>query len=196
MKQYAPACDRNSEPILAVLKEIFTAPGEVLEIGSGTGQHAVYFARGLPHVTWRPSDLPANHASIRAWREEAALPNLREPIVVDLAADDWPDGQVKSLVCINTIHIVAWPLVENLFTAAGRILEPGGILYAYGPYRYPDRPLEPSNEKFDRWLKDRDPDSGVRDFKAVDTLARSAGLELKRDLSMPANNRSLWWYKL
>jgi len=194
MKQYAPACDRNSEPILAVLKEIFPEPGAVLEVGSGTGQHAVFFARGLPHVTWQPGDLPANHASIEAWRAEAALSNLRAPVAIDLATrGDWPDGQFDYLVCINTIHIVAWPLVQNLFELAGRVLGPGGVLYVYGPYRYADRPLEPSNEKFDQWLKDRDPASGVREFDAVNRLAQSAGLELQGDRAMPANNRSVWW---
>lgn len=195
MKRHAPACERNQEPILAVLREILTEPGVALEIGSGTGQHAVHFARGLPHLTWQPTDLPENHASIEAWRAEAGLPNLRAPLTLDLAAGAWPIAEADAVVCINTIHIVAWPLVERLFAGVGEMLASGGVLYVYGPYRYADRPLEPSNAEFDRWLKARDPASGVRDFDAVNGLARRHGLTLRGDRAMPANNRSLWWRK-
>ncbi|MBI5782182.1 MAG: DUF938 domain-containing protein [Gammaproteobacteria bacterium] len=166
MKQHSPSCERNKEPILAVLREIFTAPGLVLEIGSGSGQHAVHFARGLPHVTWQPTDTIENLPGISAWRAEASLSSLREPLVLDLFADDWLVKEAQAVVCINTIHIVSWQGVERLFAGAGRLLKPGGILYVYGPYRYADRPLEPSNEDFDRWLKARDPVSGVRLFDA------------------------------
>ncbi|OGI55897.1 MAG: hypothetical protein A3E57_00385 [Candidatus Muproteobacteria bacterium RIFCSPHIGHO2_12_FULL_60_33] len=166
MKQHSPSCERNKEPILAVLREIFTAPGLVLEIGSGSGQHAVHFARDLPHMEWQPTDTAENLPSISAWRAEAGLPNLGEPLVLDLFADDWPVKRAQAVVCINTIHIVSWQAVEKLLTGAGRLLAPGGLLYVYGPYRYADRSLEPSNEDFDRWLKDRDPVSGVRLFDA------------------------------
>ena len=194
-KRVAPACERNRDPILAVLREIFVRPGLVLELGSGTGQHAAYFAKGLPHVTWQPSDLPEQLDSIRAWREDAGAANLREPLAIDLAAPRWPLEHADYVVCINTIHIVSWPLVETLFEKAGGLLPPGGVLYVYGPYRYADRPLEPSNVEFDRWLKSRDPASGIRDFEAVDRLAREAGLVPGGDRAMPANNRSLWWIK-
>jgi len=166
MKQHSPSCERNKEPILAVFREIFTVPGLVLEIGSGSGQHAVHFARGLPHMEWQPTDTAENLPSISAWRAEAGLPNLGEPLVLDLFADDWPVKRAQAVVCINTIHIVSWQAVEKLLTGAGRLLAPGGLLYVYGPYRYADRSLEPSNEDFDRWLKDRDPVSGVRLFDA------------------------------
>lgn len=195
MKQFSPSCERNKEPILGVLREIFTAPGLVLEIGSGSGQHAVHFARGLPHLAWQPTDVAENLASIAAWRAEAGLPNLRAPRVLDLFADDWPAEPVQAVVCINTIHIVSWRGVERLFAGAARVLAPGGILYVYGPYRYADRPLEPSNEEFDRWLKARDPASGVRRFEDVNRLARNNGLTLAGDRAMPANNRSIWWVK-
>lgn len=195
MKQHSPSCERNKDPILAVLREIFAVPGLVLEIGSGSGQHAVHFARGLPHMTWQPTDIAENLPSISAWRAEADLPNLREPLTLDLFADVWPVEQAQAVVCINTIHIVSWVGVKRLFAGAGRVLAPGGIMYVYGPYRYADRPLEPSNEDFDRWLKARNPASGVRLFEDVNRLAGENGFSLVADSAMPANNRSIWWYK-
>ena len=166
-----------------------------LEIGSGTGQHAAYFAAHFKHLIWQPTDLSENFPSIRAWREEAGLPSLREPLELDLLAESWPVTSAQAIVCINTIHIVAWNGVENLFAGAGRVLSPGGVMVVYGAYRYATRPLEPSNEDFDRWLKARDPVSGVRDFEAVNALAVKNGLLLAGDRAMPANNRSIWWIK-
>lgn len=195
MKQYAPSSDHNRDEILPVLIEICPQLGTVLEIGSGTGQHAAYFAKHLPHLAWQPSDLTENLPSIRAWSSEAALPNLRDPIIFDLLAEDWPALSPVVIVCINTVHIVAWRGVENLFTRAGQMLKRGGLIYVYGAYRYATRPLETSNEKFDEWLKARDPVSGVRDFELVDALARRNGLELVEDRAMPGNNRSIWWKK-
>ena len=195
MKQFSPSCERNKEPILAVLREVLTRPGLVLEIGSGSGQHAVHFAGALPHLMWQPSDVVDALPGISAWRAEAGLANLREPLVLDLFADDWPVTEAQAVVCINTIHIVSWPGVERLFAGAGRLLAPGGVMYVYGPYRYADRPLEPSNEEFDQWLKLRDPVSGVRLFEDVNRLAGQNGLKLAGDRAMPANNRSIWWIK-
>jgi SAM-dependent methyltransferase len=194
MKQFSPSCERNKEPILAVLRDILTVPGLVLEIGSGSGQHAVHFARGLPHLQWQPTDVTECLPGISAWRAEAGLANLREPLALDLFSDDWP-AAAQAVVCINTIHIVSWRGVENLFAGAGRMLAPGGILYVYGPYRYAGRPLEPGNEDFDRWLKARDPVSGVRLFEDVNRLAGENGLTLAGDRAMPANNRSIWWVR-
>ena len=195
MKQFAPSCERNKDPILAILSEILNTGGVVLEVGSGSGQHAAHFARAMPHVEWQPSDVAENLPSIRAWRAEAGLPNLREPLMLDLLAGDWPVTEARAVACINTIHIVSWTAVENLFAGAGRILPPGGILYVYGPYRYAHRPLEPSNEEFDCWLQARDSQSGVRLFEDVNRLAAQQGLSLAGDRSMPANNRSIWWKK-
>ena len=195
MKQFSPSCERNKEPILGVLREILTAQGLVLEVGSGSGQHAVHFARALPHVAWQPTDTADNLPSISAWRAESGLTNLREPRALDLFDDVWPVTEAQALVCINTIHIVAWQAVEKLFSGAGRTLARGGVLYVYGPYRYDGRPLEPSNEEFDVWLKARDPASGVRAFKDVNALAEKNGLVLAGDRAMPATNRSLWWVK-
>lgn len=196
MKQHAPSCERNKDAIVEVLREALPSSGTVLEIGSGTGQHAAYFAAQLPHLVWQPTDLSENLPSIRAWREEANLPNLREPVELDMFARCWPVKRADAVVCINAIHIVAWEGVVNLVAGVGRLLAPGGVFYVYGAYRYADRPLEPSNEDFDRWLKARDPRSGIRDFKAVDALARHAGLVLSADRPMPANNRSIWWTKV
>ena len=195
MKQYVESCERNKAPILDVLREIFTSPGLVLEVGSGSGQHAVYFAEHLPHVHWQPTDLAENLASVRAWAAEAGLPNLLPPLTLDLFADDWPVTGAQAAVCINTIHIVAWPAVERLFAGVARTLDTGGVFYVYGPYRYRQRALEPSNEEFDRLLKVRDPASGIREFEAVNELAFANGLQLAGDRAMPANNRSIWWIK-
>ena len=195
LKQTSQSCERNKDLILPVLQEMLPRAGTVLEIGSGTGQHAAYFAPRLPHLTWQPSDLAANHASIRAWAAESGASNLRDPVVLDLFAAAWPLERADAIVCINTVHIVAWAGVQNLFAGAGRLLPTGGVLYVYGAYRYAARPLEPSNEKFDLWLKARDPQSGVRDFEAVDALARMAGLTLAGDRAMPGHNRSIWWRK-
>lgn len=195
MKQFAPACERNKDAILAVLMDVLPATGTVLEIGSGTGQHAAYFAPRLPHIVWQPSDRAENLPSIAAWVTETGAKNLRAPLVLDLFAAQWPIAHAAAIVCINTVHIVAWRGVENLFAHAGRVLDAGGVLYVYGAYRYDDQALAPSNIEFDRWLKDRDSQSGIRDFSAVNTLAQAAGLELTGDMAMPANNRSIWWRK-
>ena len=196
MKQFAPSCERNKDEILQVLQEALPPSGVVLEVGSGTGQHAVYFAQHLPQVIWQPTDLKPNLASIRAWSDEAKLANVRAPLELDLLSGSWPLTSVDAAVCINTVHIVSWPGVENLFAGIGRILRPGGVMYVYGAYRYASRPLESSNEEFDRWLKARDPVSGVRDFEAVNTLAQRHGLQLTQDRAMPGNNRSIWWTKV
>ena len=197
MKQSSPSCERNKEFILAVLKEVLPDSGTVLEVGSGTGQHAAYFAGQLPRLVWQPTDLAENFPSIQAWAVEAGLPNLRAPLEIDLLANAqrWPVTSAAAIVCINTVHIVAWKGVENLFAGAGSVLSPGGVMVVYGAYRYATRPLEPSNETFDQWLKARDPASGVRDFEAVNALAQQHGLTQAGDRAMPGNNRMIWWIK-
>jgi len=195
MKRSAPSVDTNKDLILAALRDVLPATGLVLEVGSGTGQHAVYFAQHLPYLVWQPTDLEDALPGIRAWRDEAALPNLKSPLVLDLLRNDWSVSSAQAVVCINTVHIVAWQGVENLFAGAGRVLSPGGVMYVYGAYRYSTRPLEPSNEEFDRWLKARDAASGIRDFEAVNALAARHGLVLAGDQAVPVNNRSIWWVK-
>ncbi len=195
MKRFSEACNRNQAPILAVLKEVLPNTGRVLEIGSGTGQHAAYFSRSLPDLAWQPSDLAEALPSIEAWREESGAPNLNPPMVIDLLGNNDTPSRVDAIVCINTAHIVAWTGVERLFSIAANILEPKGVLYFYGPYRYPDHALEPSNVAFDRWLKEQNSVSGIRDYAAVESLAESNGFILGGDRSMPSNNRSIWWVR-
>jgi len=195
MKRFSEACNRNQAPILAVLKEVLPDTGRVLEIGSGTGQHAAYFSRSLPDLAWQPSDLAEALPSIEAWREESGAPNLSPPMVIDLLGNNDTPSSVDAIVCINTAHIVAWTGVERLFSIAANILEPKGVLYFYGPYRYPDHALEPSNVAFDRWLKEQNSVSGIRDYAAVESLAESNGFILGGDRSMPSNNRSIWWVR-
>ncbi len=195
MKRFSEACNRNQAPILAVLKEVLPDTGRVLEIGSGTGQHAAYFSRSLPDLAWQPSDLAEALPSIEAWREESGAPNLNPPMVIDLLGNNDTPSRVDAIVCINTAHIVAWTGVERLFSIAANILEPKGVLYFYGPYRYPDHALEPSNLAFDRWLKEQNSVSGIRDYAAVESLAESNGFILGGDRSMPSNNRSIWWVR-
>lgn len=196
MKGFAPACERNKDAILGVLQEILPDDGLVLEIGCGTGQHAVYFARHLPGIEWVPSDREGMLDSIAAWRADEGSANLRVPIELDLFDERWAVDSADAVVCINVVHIVAWSATENMFAGAARTLDKGGMIYTYGPYRYADTPLEPSNENFDSWLRDRDPQSGIRDFEAMVALAARNGFELAGDRAMPANNRSLWWRRL
>jgi SAM-dependent methyltransferase len=194
-RQFSPACERNREPILAVLKEILPRHGTVVEVGCGTGQHAVYFASQLPELTWQPVDRAGTLDSVKTWRDVARLANLAAPLEFDLHDEALPVGEVAAIVSINVLHIAPWEAGQRLFTHAARHLPSGGVVYLYGPYRYADRPLEPSNEEFELWLKARDAGSGIRDFEAVDAVASRYGFRLGGDRAMPANNRSLWWVK-
>ncbi|MBI1173649.1 MAG: DUF938 domain-containing protein [Sideroxydans sp.] len=193
MKPYSESCEKNQEPILAVLREIFAGRTRVLEIASGTGQHAVYFGRALPHLSWQTSELAHNHAGIRAWLDEAQLPNVLAPLSLDVDDAQWPVAPVDAIFNANTVHIISWPQVERLFAHISRVIEPGGCVCFYGPYNYAGKFTSDSNARFDAWLKSRDPDSGVRDFEAVNSLAASCGLLLQHDIAMPSNNRMLVW---
>jgi SAM-dependent methyltransferase len=192
-KPWSEACERNRGPILEVLRGAFAGATRVLEIGSGTGQHAAYFAAALPHLAWQPSDLAANLPGIAAWRDVAALPNLHAPLALDVDAADWPVAAVDGLFSANTLHIMAWASVASFFRGAGRVLEPGGVLAVYGPFSYDGRHTAESNARFDAMLRARDPLSGVRDFAAVCELAAGLGLEFAKDHALPANNRVLVW---
>ncbi len=192
-KPYAESCEQNRDPILAVLREAFAERRRVLEIGSGTGQHAVYFGAALPHLVWQTADLPMHHAGIRMWLDEAALPNVLPPLALDVSRDDWHGGRYDAVFSANTLHIVGRPEVEGFFRGIGAVLEPGGVLAVYGPFNYGGAFTSESNARFDAWLKARDPASGVRDFEALDALARAEGLVLADDVTMPANNRMLLW---
>jgi SAM-dependent methyltransferase len=192
-KPWSEACERNRGPILEVLRGAFAGATRVLEIGSGTGQHAAYFAAALPHLAWQPSDLAANLPGIAAWRDVAALPNLHAPLALDVDAADWPVAAVDGLFSANTLHIMAWASVASFFRGAGRVLEPGGVLAVYGPFSYDGCHTAESNARFDAMLRARDPLSGVRDFAAVCELAAGQGLEFAEDHALPANNRVLVW---
>lgn len=194
-KPFAPACERNRDPILAVLRERFTEPTRVLEIGSGTGQHAVYFAHHMPHLTWWPADLPERLPGIQMWTDEAALTNVAAPIALDVDMPTWPEGRYDLVFTANTVHIVSEPHVERLIAGAAGMLDAGGRLLVYGPFKYNGAHTSESNARFQEWLTDRDPQSGVRDFEWVDQLAKEAGLVLEEDIEMPANNRILIWRK-
>ena len=207
-RPFAPACERNREPILAVLQRHFADVREVLEIGSGTGQHAVHFAAAMPWLRWQCSDVAGHLPGIRAWLDEAVLANTPPPI--ELAATTGPapgfapppplprdavagrhghDGVFSA----NTLHIMGWSQVEALFAGLATVLADAATVVVYGPFNYGGDYTSASNREFDAWLKARDPDSGIRDFEAVDALARGIGLRLIDDVAMPANNRCLVW---
>ena len=192
-KPFSPACERNRAPILAVLREHLPAAGTVLEIGCGTGQHAVHFGSALPRLVWQPSELPKNLEGIQLWLDEAHLPNVLPPVALDVNDAHWPVEPVDAIFNANTVHIISWPEIERLFAHIAAVIEPGGSVCCYGPYNYDGKFTSESNERFDAWLKSRDPDSGVRDFEAINALAASHGLELLRDIAMPSNNRILVW---
>lgn len=191
-KQYAPATLRNREPIAAVLGNVLPATGLILEVASGTGEHAAYFAAQFPALEWQPSDPdPAGLASIDDWRAEAALANLRPAMMLDASGDDWPVDRADGILCINMLHIAPWSAAIGLMRGAGRLLPPGGPLYLYGPYREDAVPLAPGNAAFDASLKERNALWGLREVSDVEMLARDNGLILERRTEMPANNLSL-----
>ena len=190
----SPAARRNAEAILRVLRAHLSARGSVLEIASGSGEHAAAFAAALPDLDWTPSDpSPDARASIAAWAAEADLDNLQPPLALDcLDETTWPEAQFDAVVCINMIHISPWAATEGLMKLAERVLpRPGGLLYLYGPYREAEAALAPSNEAFDASLRGRDPAWGLRDRDQVVALARLHGLTLTLRADMPANNISL-----
>ncbi len=190
-KPYSPACERNREPILAVMQEVFQDTTHVLEIGSGTGQHAVYFGHAMPWLIWQPSDLSVHHQSISAWLEDTELTNVKPPLTLDVNQPNWPITEAGSVFSANTVHIIAWEAVGNLFDGVGKILENDDFFLLYGPFNYQGNYTSQSNAEFDIWLKQRDPLSGIRDFEAICDLAKQNSLQLKSDFRMPANNRLL-----
>ncbi len=244
-KPFSPSCERNREPILAVLRAHFAGRHEVLEIGSGTGQHAVHFAAAMPWLTWQCSDRAAYLPGIRMWLDEAALANTPTPVELDVAAGPWPlrvlpagrppeacperrrsrsrsrracpeqrrrghpstssgqallpqagEGNITTFdaaFSANSLHIMGWPEVEACFAGLGRALADDATLVVYGPFNTGGAFSSDSNRAFDASLRARDPRMGIRDFAAVDALARAIGLRLVDDVAMPANNRCLVW---
>ena len=191
-KPFSPACERNREPILAALREPFSNRRQVLEIGSGTGQHAVHFAAALPHLTWQTSDVAAHLPGIRAWLAEAALPNTPPPLELDVTGP-WPVARYDAAFTANTLHIMSWPEVQRTFAQLAGTLTDDAVLAVYGPFNEEGQFTSESNAAFDASLRERAPHMGLRDVSAVDALARGIGLHRFADLPMPANNRTLLW---
>lgn len=195
-RRHAPAAQRNRDAILEVLRSVFPESGLVLEVASGTGEHAVHFARSLPGLVWQPSDPdPGARQSISAWIAAEKLENVREPLELDAASEEWPIDRADAMVCINMIHISPWESTEGLMAGAGRLLSSGQPLVLYGPYRRKDHPTAPSNEAFDEDLKRRDPRWGLRLLEDVEACAEKNGLALERVVEMPANNLTVVFRK-
>lgn len=203
MKPHAPSCDRNKDPILQVLRETFADRRRVLEIGSGTGQHAVHFAAAMPGLTWQCSDAHGYLPGIRMWLDEAGLANTPAPFPLQAVATPVPHfapalppdraEPYDAVFSANTLHIMGWTEVEAFFAALPTLLVDDAVVTIYGPFNYGGKYTSASNRDFDVWLKERDPRSAIRDFEAVDGLARAVGLQLFGDVAMPANNRMLFW---
>jgi cyclopropane fatty-acyl-phospholipid synthase-like methyltransferase len=191
-KPRSPSCERNREPILDVLREYFADRRRVLEIGSGTGQHAVHFATALPRLTWQSSDRVENLAGIRAWLDEAALPNTPAPLELDVTGA-WPSGPFDAVFSANTLHIMSWAEVQECFARLPAITSNDATLVIYGPFNYQGRYSSDSNAAFDQWLKARGAHMAIRDAEAVDALASATGFALIDDRAMPANNRCRVW---
>ena len=186
-RRYAPATERNREPIAAVLAEVLPAQGHVLEVASGTGEHCAWFAELFPALIWQPSDPDFEAlASIAAWTADQG--NVLPPIGLDAAADEWPVDRAEAILCINMVHISPWDATLGLMAGAGRLLAPGAPLILYGPYRQHGVPTAPSNEQFELWLKEKSPDFGLRYLEDVAAAAEAEGLVLERTVEMPANN--------
>ncbi len=194
MKQFSESCIQNQDPILSIIKPLLANAKSVLEVGSGTGQHAVYFAEQMPHLAWQASDQPQYLSSVNAWINEAGLDNLPSAIELDVTKP-WPKLKVDSIFSANTTHIMSWEMVVDFFNGIDCSLNAGGSFILYGPFNYNGQYTSQSNANFDLWLKSRDTQSAIRDFEALNQLAQKAGLGLANDYAMPANNRILHWIK-
>ena len=192
-KPYSQASENNKDHILLVLKSAFKDAKSVLEVGSGTGQHAVHFAANLPHLLWQPTDMEVNISGIKLWLDEASLTNLNDPITLDVNNLPWQLGNFDAIYTANTLHIMGTSEIENFFQGISKTLNCGGTLCIYGPFNYGGNYTSPSNQRFDGWLKKNNPESAIRDFEWVNSLASNIGLSLVHDHEMPANNRLLQW---
>lgn len=190
-KPFSQSSENNKLPILAVIRHVFTQPTTVWEIGSGTGQHACFFAGQLPHLTWQPTDRAGNFSGIQQWLDEAQLPNIQPPLALDVNDAVWPMRNIEAIFTANTLHIMAATEVETLFAQLGVYLNPQASVCLYGPFNDQGCFTSDSNARFDQWLKAQNPDSGIRDFEWVCDLAATVGLRLQEDHAMPANNRLL-----
>jgi len=194
-KPFSESCERNKEPILAVIAPYLSDARSLLEIGSGTGQHAVYFGAQFNQLVWHTSDRVENHGAINCWLEEAQLKNVKAPLPLDVLTDDWPDTKFDAVFSANTAHIMPWAAVEAMIAGVGRILNTDGVFLLYGPFNYNGEFTSESNVRFEMWLKSQAAHQGIRDFEAMEKLAGVAGMQLINDVAMPANNRILVWQK-
>ncbi len=195
-KPYAPACERNQQVILDVLKRVIrSSDRRLLEIGSGTGQHAVFMAPHFVHLEWQTSDLINNHAAIQSWLDEAQCPQIKTPVHYQVGSTSFPEGTFDVVFTANTLHIMAWQLVQTMVIDWGIYLNSGTRVVIYGPFNYNHNFTSSSNESFNQWLKEQNSDSGIRDFEAVVDLMSQQGFNLREDVAMPANNRCLIFEK-
>ncbi len=195
MKPYSESCDQNKFPILEVLQTEFAHAKHVLEIGSGTGQHAVFFGEQLPNLIWQTSDRLEYHPGIQLWLKDSNLVNVLPPIELDVALDHWPQQTYDAIFSANTAHIMSTPEAEHMFNGVGNLLRPGGRFCLYGPFNYHGQYTSESNARFDQWLKQRDPNSGIKDLDDLTQWTEQSGLALAKDYEMPVNNRILVWLK-
>lgn len=194
-KPFSQACENNKQPILDILLRVFSDRKQVLEIGSGTGQHAVHFAPQLPQLIWQTADLEHNHEGINAWIDNNPAENLRSPLPLDADHLPWLFDPVDAAFTANTCHIMAWSSVVNMFAGLDSAMEPNATLAIYGPFNYNGKFTSESNARFDQWLKQKAHHQGIRDFEAINKLAGKIGLSLIEDNEMPANNRLLVWQR-
>ncbi len=192
IKPFSQACENNGPPILSQLTRLLSDTKTVLEVGSGTGQHAAYFAAGLPQVLWQPSDLLDNHEGINLWVEDASLNNLLAPIEYDVTQANTLKSY-DAIFMANTLHIMPWQAVEACIQNTTHQINDNGLLIVYGPFNYEGDYTSESNARFDQWLKAADPERGIREFERIDKLAREANFIFEEDIAMPANNRLLVW---
>jgi len=194
-KPYSESCDQNREPIFSVIQPLLVSAGQVLEIGSGTGQHAVYFAKKLPHLTWYASDRKDYLDGIRYWLDDSELSNVSGPLELDVSGSHWPSIDVDAVFTANSVHIMHTEDVANLVRGVGQLLRNDGDFLIYGPFNYSQQYSSDSNANFDDWLKGRDPKSGIKNFEDIEAMAKDAGMRLVDDYVMPANNRILHFKK-
>jgi cyclopropane fatty-acyl-phospholipid synthase-like methyltransferase len=194
-KPFSQACENNKGPILKVLKSAFADVDEVLEIGTGTGQHAVFFAEHLAHLSWQPSDVAQHLSGIKLWLQDAQLSNINSPVALNVLDEIWPVARAQAVFTANTLHIMGESEVVRFFEKLAEVLAEGGKFCCYGPFNYAGKFSSDSNARFNDWLAMKNPKSAIRDFEWIESLAKAAGLQLVADHEMPANNRLLEWGK-
>lgn len=194
-KPVAESCLQNQQPILDTLRGVFTEAGEVLEVGSGTGQHAVFFSEHLPHLTWQPSDLQDQHPGMLLWLNEVEHNRIKPPLVLDVDDESWPVQNMDYAFTANTTHIISLAQAERMFVHIASVLKPGGLFAQYGPFNYNGEYTSESNARFDQWLKQQHPQSCIKHFEQLRDFAADNAMHCVEDIEMPANNRLLVWQK-